>query len=46
MKSFDTLAERHMLSEMKLAAKAEQRQQDEHSGRISTIKASTAQNEN
>jgi len=46
MKSFDTLAERHIQSELKLAAKSEQRQQDEHTGRISSIKASAAQNEN
>jgi flagellar FliJ protein len=46
MKSFDTLAERHMQSEMKLAAKSEQRLQDEHTGRISSIKASAEQNEN
>ena len=46
MKSFDTLAERHIQSELKLAAKSEQRLQDEHTGRISSINASAAQNEN
>lgn len=46
MKSFDTLKKRHIESEMKLAAKSEQRLQDEHSGRISAIKIATAQNEN
>ena len=45
MKSFDTLAQRHMESEKKLEAKSEQRQQDEHTGRNATIKAATAQNE-
>jgi flagellar FliJ protein len=45
MKSFDTLAQRHIKNEMKMAAKAEQRQQDEHTGRISAIKAAAAQNE-
>jgi len=46
MKSFDTLAQRHVENEKKLAAKAEQRQQDEHSGRISAIKSEAAENEN
>ena len=46
MKSFDTLEQRHLESEKKLAAKTEQRQQDEHTGRNATIKAATAQNEN
>jgi flagellar FliJ protein len=45
MKSFDTLAQRHLDNEKKLAAKVEQRQQDEHTGRISAIKAATVQNE-
>lgn len=45
MKSFDTLAQRHMESERKLEAKSEQRQQDEHTGRNATIKAAAAQNE-
>ena len=46
MKSFDTLKKRHIENEMKLAAKLEQRQQDEHTGRISAIKVAAAQNEN
>lgn len=46
MKSFDTLEQRHLKSEKKLAAKSEQRQQDEHTGRNTTIKAAAAQNEN
>ena len=46
MKSFDTLVKRHIESEMKLAAKIEQRQQDEHTGRISAIKVAAEQNEN
>ena len=45
MKSFDTLAQRHMESEKKLEAKSEQRQQDEHTGRNATIKAAAVQNE-
>jgi flagellar FliJ protein len=46
MKSFDTLAQRHIENEKKLAAKSEQRQQDEHTGRFAAIKAATAHNEN
>jgi len=46
MKSFDTLVKRHVENEMKLAAKIEQRQQDEHTGRISAIRVAAAQNEN
>jgi flagellar FliJ protein len=46
MKSFDTLALRHAKSESKRLDLNEQREQDEHSGRISAIKANTAQNEN
>ncbi len=46
MKSFDTLAQRHVENEKKLAEKIEQRQQDEHSGRFAAIKAAAAQNEN
>ena len=46
MKSFDTLAQRHIENEKKLATKSEQRQQDEHTGRIAAIKAAAAQNEN
>jgi flagellar FliJ protein len=46
MKSFDALEQRHLESEKKLAAKSEQRLQDEHTGRISTIKAATSQHEN
>lgn len=34
MKSFDTLAQRHVESEMKLEAKSEQRLQDEQTGRF------------
>ena len=45
MKSFDTLAQRHLESEKKLAAKVEQRQQDEHTGRAAAIKVVAAQNE-
>jgi len=43
MKSFDTLAQRHIENEKKLAAKSEQRQQDEHTGRFTAI---AAQNKN
>ena len=42
MKSFDTLAQRHLTNEKKLEAKSEQRLQDEHSGRASAIKATAA----
>ena len=45
MKSFDTLAQRHIENENKLAGKIEQRQQDEHTGRFAAIKAAAAQNE-
>lgn len=45
MKSFDTLAQRHLESEKKLEDKLEQRQQDEHTGRHSTLKARAAQDE-
>ena len=45
MKSFDTLAQRHAESEMKLTAKREQRLQDEHTGCIFAVKAEEAQNE-
>lgn len=44
-KSFDTLAQRHVENERKLAEKIEQRQQDEHTGRFAAIKAAAAQNE-
>ncbi len=46
MKSFDTLEQRYLEIEKKLAAKSEQRQQDEHTGRFAAIKAAAAQNEN
>jgi len=45
MKSFDTLAQRHVENEKKLAEKVEQRQQDEHTGRFAAIKAAAALNE-
>ncbi|WP_459720005.1 flagellar export protein FliJ [Sideroxyarcus sp. TK5] len=37
MKSFDALAQRHADNEKKLEAKADQRQQDEQSGRFSAL---------
>jgi len=46
MKSFDTLAQRHVENEKKRAEKIEQRQQDEHTGRFAATKAAAAQNEN
>lgn len=46
MKSFDTLAQRHLDGEKKLEAKIEQRQQDEHTGRFAAIKMANAHNEN
>lgn len=45
MKSFDTLAQRHLESEKKLEEKLEQRQQDEHVGRHSALKAMAAKDE-
>jgi flagellar FliJ protein len=39
MKSFDTLAQRHVDAERKLEAKSEQRMQDEHSGRFAAYRA-------
>jgi len=39
MKSFDTLAQRHVDAEKKLEAKSEQRIQDEHTGRITAYRA-------
>lgn len=39
MKSFDTLAQRHLEAEKKLEAKSEQRLQDEHTGRFAAYKA-------
>ncbi|CAH1195892.1 Flagellar protein fliJ [Candidatus Nitrotoga sp. BS] len=42
MKSFDTLAQRHLESEKKVEEKLEQRQQDEHTGRHSALKAMEA----
>jgi flagellar FliJ protein len=38
MKSFDTLAQRHVEAELKLEAKAEQKMQDEHTGRLVAYK--------
>lgn len=46
MKSFDTLAQRHVESEKKLEAKSEQRLQDEHTGRHAAFRAASAQSEN
>lgn len=45
MKSFDTLAQRHAAGEKKRAEKMEQRQQDEHTGRMAAVKAAAAQHE-
>ena len=45
MRSFDTLAQRHIEKEKKLEGKLEQRQQDEHTGRHSARKAMAAQDE-
>lgn len=39
MKSFDTLAQRHVEAEKKLEAKQEQRIQDEHAGRFAAQRA-------
>ena len=45
MKSFDTLADRHQKSSKQQEEKAEQRLQDEHSGRAAAVKAATAQDD-
>ncbi len=45
MRSFDTLAQRHLEKEKKLEGKLEQRQQDEHTGRHSARKVMAAKNE-
>ena len=45
MKSFDTLAQRHIESERKLEAKSEQRIQDEQSGRFASLHSAEKQNE-
>ena len=45
MKSFDTLAQRHLENEKKLQDKREQRQQDDHTGRHSALRAGIAQEE-
>lgn len=45
MKSFDMLAQRHMENEKKLAAKYEQQQLDEHTGRHAAFKAAASQSE-
>jgi flagellar protein FliJ len=45
MKSFDTLAQRHVDAEKKLQAKSEQREQDEHTGRFVAYRAAE-KNEN
>jgi flagellar FliJ protein len=39
MKSFDTLAQRHVEAEKKLEAKSEQRIQDEHTGRFAAYRS-------
>lgn len=46
MKSFDTLAKRHEAAERMRAEKQEQKQQDEHAGRMAAVKAAAAQHEN
>ncbi|RFC32233.1 MAG: flagellar FliJ protein [Candidatus Nitrotoga sp. SPKER] len=45
MRSFDTLAQRHIEQEKKLEEKLEQRQQDEHTGRHSARKVMAAKDE-
>ena len=45
MKSFDTLEQRHIETEKKLEAKAEQRIQDEHNGRRAAYKNTGLQEE-
>lgn len=45
MKSFDTLAQRHVESEKKLEAKSEQRLQDEQTGRFAAMHAAKKQDD-
>jgi flagellar FliJ protein len=45
MKSFDTLAQRHVDSEKVLDAKVEQRSQDEQAGRFTALRAAEKQDE-
>ena len=46
MKSFDTLAQRHVESEKKLEAKIEQKLQDEHTGRRAAYKDTQINDDN
>ena len=46
MKSFDTLAQRHVEAEKKLEAKSEQRIQDEHTGRFAAYRAAEKNGDN
>jgi len=45
MKSFDTLAQRHVDAEKKLEAKSEQRMQDEHTGQLVARRAAEKDSE-
>lgn len=45
MKSFDTLAERHVKTERRQEEKSEQRLQDEHTGRAAAVRATVSQND-
>jgi flagellar FliJ protein len=45
MKSFDTLAQRHIEAEKKMEAKIEQRLQDEHTGRFAAYRAAEKDSE-
>ncbi len=45
MKSFDTLAQRHVETEKKLEAKSDQRLQDEQTGRFAALHAAEKHNE-
>jgi flagellar FliJ protein len=46
MKSFDTLAQRHVDAEKKLEAKSEQRIQDEHTGRMTAYRTAEKDSDN
>ena len=46
MKSFDTLAQRHVEAEKKLETKAEQKMQDEYTGRFAAHKSAEKNGEN
>lgn len=46
LKSFDTLQQRHIETQNKVAGKAEQKALDEHSGRLAAYKMNNTENQN